>query len=70
MFNNSTNINKIVNYLSPQAIEHKKTMTYGIGILCPDLRRVQKCGGIKPVNAITTLPLRDNSNVISNSNKM
>jgi hypothetical protein len=29
MVNNSTNINKTNNYLSPQIIEHIKTMTYG-----------------------------------------
>jgi hypothetical protein len=31
MVNNSTNINKTNNYLSPETIEHKfKTMTYGV----------------------------------------
>ena len=28
MVNNSTNINRMKNYLSSQTIEHKKTMTY------------------------------------------
>jgi hypothetical protein len=35
--NNSTNINKTNNHLSPQLTEHKKTMTYGIGNLGPGL---------------------------------
>ena len=48
MFNNSTKINKMNNHLSPQAIEHKKTKTYGIGNPGPDLGQVQKCGEIKP----------------------
>jgi len=31
MVNNSTNINKMNNHLSPQIIEHKKIMTYDVG---------------------------------------
>jgi hypothetical protein len=31
MINNSTNVNKINNQLSPQIIEHKKTMSYDNG---------------------------------------
>jgi hypothetical protein len=31
MFNNSTNINKANNHLSPSLTEHKKTMIYDIG---------------------------------------
>ena len=31
MTNNSTNINKTNNHLSPHTIEHKKTTTYGVG---------------------------------------
>jgi hypothetical protein len=39
--NNSTNINKTNNHLSPQLTEHKKTMTYGIGNLGPGLWQTQ-----------------------------
>jgi hypothetical protein len=36
MINNSTNINKMNNHLSPQLIEHKTT-TYDVGNPSPDL---------------------------------
>jgi len=49
MVNNSTNINKMSNHLSIQAIEHthkKIKPTYGIG----NSRQTLKCGGVKLVN--------------------
>ena len=50
MVNNSTNINKTNNYISPQIIEHTKkttTNTYDPG---PGLRQLQICDGFKPNN--------------------
>ena len=56
MVNNSTDINKTNNHLSPQLIEHKnKNMTYDIGNLSPYLGKAQKCGRVKLVNGIPTL---------------
>jgi len=54
MVNNSTNINKTNNYLSPQFIEHlkKKTTTYDIGNPSPGLEQTQN---VKPINEISTL---------------
>ena len=43
MVNNSTNINKINNYLSPQMIEHLKTTTYDEGNLGPGLDMTEEC---------------------------
>ena len=40
------NINNANNYLKPQAIEHKKIRTCGIGNPCPGLGQAQKCGSI------------------------
>jgi hypothetical protein len=40
----------MINYLSPQTIEHKKAMTYGVGIPGPGLGQTQKCGGVQPLN--------------------
>ena len=34
----------------------KMTMTYDVGNPDPDLRQVQKYGGVKPFNGIPTLP--------------
>ena len=34
----------------------KKLSTYDVGNPGPDLVQAQKCGGIKPVNEIPTLP--------------
>ena len=60
IINNSTYINKINNHLSHKIIEHKKnTMIYCIRNLAPGLGQAQKCGGIKLVNGVTTLPLLD-----------
>jgi len=42
MANNSTNTNKTNDNLSPQTIEHKKTMTYGIGNSCPGFGQALK----------------------------
>jgi len=42
MVNNSTNINKSNNYLSPQIIEHKKITTNDIGNPCPGWGQAQK----------------------------
>ena len=52
MVNNSTNINKTNNRLSPQTLNTKKIPTYGVGNLCPGLEQVQNYGGVKPVNWI------------------
>jgi len=58
MVNNSTNVNKTNNKLSPQTIEQtKKTTTFGIGNPGPGLGQTQKYDRDKPVNGITTLPL-------------
>ncbi len=58
MFNNSTNINKMNNQLSPQLSEiiKKKTSTYGVGNPGPGLRQANKCSRVKQVNGIPTLP--------------
>jgi len=58
------NINKMINYLSPHTIEHKKTTSYGVGIPDPCLGQTQQCDRVKPVNGIQ--PLSDNW--ISNCN--
>jgi hypothetical protein len=47
MVNNSTNINKMNNKLSPQTIEYKKTMTYDIGNPGPVLGQTQTCSKVK-----------------------
>jgi hypothetical protein len=57
MVNNSTNINKINNHLSSLLTEHKKNMTYDVGNPDSGIGQAQKCGGVKPVNGIPTLPL-------------
>ena len=55
--NNYTNINKTNNHLSSQVIEHNKhIITRGIGNTDPGLGQSQKCGRIKSVNGIPTLP--------------
>jgi hypothetical protein len=52
-----TNINKTNNYLSSQLIEHKKNKKiYGVGNLSLAWDRHKKCGGVKQVNGILTLP--------------
>ena len=53
--NNSTNINKTNNYLSPQLIEHEKK---DVGNPGPGncLGQAQKCGRFKELNEISTLP--------------
>ena len=56
MVNNSTNINKTNNQLSPELTEHKKDNDICIGNLGPGLGQAQKCGWVKPVNRIPTLP--------------
>jgi hypothetical protein len=43
MVNNSTNINKTNNNLSPQTNEYEKTMTYDIGNPGPVLGQTQAC---------------------------
>ena len=42
MVNNSTNINKTNNNLSPQLIQHKKTMTYDVRNPGKGLEQAQK----------------------------
>ena len=55
MVNNSTNINKINNHLSPQLIKHKKNTTYDVENPGPHLGRAQRGGDVKSVNGILTL---------------
>ena len=53
MVNNSTNINKMNNHISPQLIKHKqKTMIYDIGNPGPGLRQAQKCSRVQLINVI------------------
>jgi hypothetical protein len=47
--NNSTNISKTNNNLSPETIQHKEITTYGVENPCPVFGSAQRCGGIKPV---------------------
>ena len=57
MVNNSTNINKTNNQLSPQTIEReKKTMTLEIRNPDPGLGQEQKCDGMKLINGVPTFP--------------
>jgi hypothetical protein len=57
MVNNSTNINKMNNHLSPSLTEHKKkTMKYDIRNPGLCLGQAQKCDRVKPINGIQTLP--------------
>jgi len=56
MTNNSTNINKTNNILSPQLIEYKKDYNISLGNPGSGFRQAHKCGGVKPVNGIPTLP--------------
>jgi len=65
MVNNSTNINKTNNYLSPQLNGHKKDLDiYDFGNPDHGLVQAQKCGRVKLVNGISTPPL---DNWITNS---
>ena len=49
MVNNSININKTNNHLTPQTIEYKKkTTTYGVGNPGPSFGQAKKSGRIKP----------------------
>ena len=54
MVNNSTNINKTNNHLSPQLIEYKKITTDEVGNLGPCLGQVKKCGGVKSLIGLVT----------------
>ena len=55
---NSTNINQMNNQLSSELTElKKKTTTNEFGNPGPGLGQAQICGGVKPVNGITTFPL-------------
>jgi hypothetical protein len=56
--NNSTNIIKANNHLSPSLTEPKTVgiTTYEIGIPGPGLGQSQKRGGVKSVKRIQTLP--------------
>ena len=56
--NNSININKTNIQLSPQLNEHKNDHDIYIGNPGPDLGQAQKCGRVKPVYGINTLPSR------------
>jgi len=56
MVNNSTNINKTNNDLSPQIIELKKRLKY-VGNPDPGLRQAQKYGRVKPIIGIPNLPV-------------
>lgn len=44
-FSTNTRINKMVNHLSPQLIQHKQTIIYGIRNAGPDLGQAHKKGG-------------------------
>jgi len=57
MVKNFTNINKTINYLSPQITEHKKATTHAHGNPRLGLRQEQSFGGVNPVNWLSTLPL-------------
>ena len=48
MVNNSTNINKTNNHLSPEHTKKRGITTYDIGNPDPGLGHTQKCGGVKP----------------------
>lgn len=50
MVNNSTNINKTNNYISPQIIEHTQKNTTNTYDPDPGLRQLQICDGFKPNN--------------------
>ena len=56
IINNSNNINKANNHLSPKLTEHKNTMTYDVRNPHPGLERVYICGRVKPVNGNPALP--------------
>jgi hypothetical protein len=49
MVNNSTNINKTNNQLSPSLAEHRKPTKYDVGNQGPVLKLAQECGGVKLV---------------------
>ena len=55
MVNNSTDINKKNNHLSPALSEHIIDH-HDVGNPHPGFGRAEKCGGVKPVNGISTLP--------------
>ena len=55
--NNSTNINKTNNNLSPETIQHKEITTYGVENPCPVFGSAQMCGGIKPVMGSQPTPM-------------
>ena len=61
--NNSTNINKTNNDISPKIIEHRRP-TYEVGNTGPLLGQGQTYGGFKLVNGIKILPLENFSNAI------
>ena len=59
MINNSTNINKTNNHISPQIMEQKKRARH-MALKSRSwlkLRQAQTCGGVKPINWIPFLPL-------------
>jgi len=55
MVNNSTNINKMNNHLSPQLIEHKKNQWHDFGNPGAGLEQAHSCGRVKPINGIPIL---------------
>jgi hypothetical protein len=52
-----TNINKMTNHLSSQLLNIKNSMTYANGNPGPGLGQAQKCGRVKLVNRIPTIPV-------------
>ena len=60
MVNNSININKTNNHVSPQLIDHKKTTAYDIGNTVLGLGQAHKCGIVIPVNGISIYVFDDN----------
>ena len=56
MDNNTTNINKANNHLSPQIIEYEKGHDIYVRNPDPDLGQAHTCGRIKLLNGMPTLP--------------
>jgi len=53
MHNNSTNINKINKFFSPQSTDHKQyTTRYDVGNPGHGCRQAKKCGGCKLIKKI------------------
>ena len=64
MVNNSTNTKKKNNHISPQTIDHRKTMTYGIRNPDPDLGQEQNCGRVKGMVMVNEISILTSDNWI------